>query len=388
MKRFLTVVSLFGSLYAYSQVGIGVTNPANSAMLEVSSTTKGLLPPRMAGADRNNISNPATGLMIWCTDCGTKGEMQVYNGTAWTNMTGGATSVFMSVPDAPTTVVASPGNTSASVAFTAPVNNGNTPITSYTVTSSPGNITATGSASPILVSGLTNGTTYTFTVVATNARGNSVPSTASAGVVPYLFTCGTNVTFAYNGASVTYGTISYNSRCWLDRNLGASRVATSVNDASAHGDYFQWGRGADGHQLINSPTTTVLSATDVPGNNSYILSPGGTGDWRSTPNNNLWQGVSGTNNPCPYGFRLPTAAEYSWVTGVTIGGAYTYLKMTASGYREAVSPAAYTITGQIAYFQTSTVSTTNNTVAYMGGGTGYTTTFIHTVGAPVRCIKD
>ena len=101
MKRFLTVVSLFGSLYAYSQVGIGVTNPANSAMLEVSSTTKGLLPPRMAGADRNNISNPATGLMIWCTDCGTKGEMQVYNGTAWTNMTGGATSVFMSVPDAP-----------------------------------------------------------------------------------------------------------------------------------------------------------------------------------------------------------------------------------------------------------------------------------------------
>jgi hypothetical protein len=72
MKRFLTVVSLFGSLYAYSQVGIGVTNPANSAMLEVSSTTKGLLPPRMAGADRNNISNPATGDLrntTWTLTC-------------------------------------------------------------------------------------------------------------------------------------------------------------------------------------------------------------------------------------------------------------------------------------------------------------------------------
>jgi hypothetical protein len=384
MKRFLTVGSLFVSIYAYSQVGIGVTTPANSAMLEVSSTTKGLLPPRMAGADRNNISNPATGLMIWCTDCGTKGEMQVYNGTAWTNMTGGATSVFMSVPDAPTTVVASPGNMNASVAFTAPVNNGGTPITSYTVTSSPGNITVTGTASPILVSGLTNGTTYTFTVVATNARGNSVPSTASAGVVPYLFTCGTNVTFAYNGASVTYGTVSYNNRCWLDRNLGASRVATSLTDASAHGDYFQWGRGADGHQLINSPTTTVLSATDVPGNNSFILI---LGDWRSSQNNNLWQGVSGTNNPCPYGFRVPTSAEYAWVTGVTISSAYaSTLKMTSSGYRDATN-GSYTIQ-QVAYFQTSTVNATNNNVAYMGGGPGNIPTSVRAQGNPIRCIKD
>ena len=386
MKRFLTVVSLFVSLYAYSQVGIGVTNPANSAMLEVSSTTKGLLPPRMAGADRNNISNPATGLMIWCTDCGTKGEMQVYNGTAWTNMTGGATSVFMSVPDAPTTVVASPGNISASVAFTAPVNNGNTPITSYTVTSSPGNITATGSASPILVSGLTNGTTYTFTVVATNARGNSVPSTASAGVVPYLFTCGTNVTFAYNGASVTYGTVSFNSRCWLDRNLGATQVATSVTDASAHGDYFQWGRGADGHQRLNSPTTTVLSTTDVPGNNSFILL---LGDWRSSQNNNLWQGVSGTNNPCPYGFRVPTSAEFSsWVGSYTISNAYaSTLKMTASGYRDAQN-GSYSISGQVAYFQTSTINGVNNNVAYMGGGPGNIPTAVRAQGNPVRCIKD
>jgi len=59
----------------------------NSAMLDVKSTTKGLLPPRMTAALRNAIASPAAGLIIWCLDCGS-GELQVYNGTAWTNVTG------------------------------------------------------------------------------------------------------------------------------------------------------------------------------------------------------------------------------------------------------------------------------------------------------------
>ena len=88
------------------------------------------------------------------------------------------------VPGAPTSVVATAGNTSASVAFTAPASNGGSVITGYTVTSSPGSITATGATSPINVTGLTNGTAYTFTVIATNAVGNSVPSAASTAVTP------------------------------------------------------------------------------------------------------------------------------------------------------------------------------------------------------------
>jgi hypothetical protein len=64
------------------------------------------------------------------------------------------------------------------------LSDGGTQITSYTVTSNPGGITATGTASPITVVGLTNGTSYSFTVVATNALGNSQPSTASNAVTP------------------------------------------------------------------------------------------------------------------------------------------------------------------------------------------------------------
>lgn len=74
---------------AYGQVGIGTTTPANSAALDISSTTQGFLPPRMTYIQRNAISGPVAGLMIWCSNCGPSGEMQVFNGTSWTNMIGG-----------------------------------------------------------------------------------------------------------------------------------------------------------------------------------------------------------------------------------------------------------------------------------------------------------
>jgi uncharacterized protein (TIGR02145 family) len=112
-------------------------------------------------------------------------------------------------------------------------------------------------------------------------------------------------------ASLRYGTVSSaGGRVWLDRNLGASRVATSMDDAQAYGDLYQWGRGADGHEKRNSPTTSTLSNSDTPGHGSFITVSNYPYDWRSSRNDNLWQGVSGTNNPCPAGFRLPTASEW------------------------------------------------------------------------------
>jgi hypothetical protein len=117
---------------------------------------------------------------------------------------------------------------------------------------------------------------------------------------------GSTITFTYNGASVTYGTVISAGRYWLDRNLGATQVATSSTDASAYGDLFQWGRGADGHQIRTSSTTTTTSATDIPGNASFIKS---SSNWRSAQNDNLWQGINGINNPCPSGYRIPTETE-------------------------------------------------------------------------------
>jgi len=53
------------------------------------------------------------------------------------------------------------------------------------------------------------------------------------------WSCGDSVTFTYKGDIVTYGTVESQGRCWMDRNLGASRVAITYNDFEAQGDLFQ-----------------------------------------------------------------------------------------------------------------------------------------------------
>jgi len=90
-KLFFLFVALICICEAYTQnVGIGTSTPNNSALLEVNSTIKGFLPPRMIAAQRNAIASPVAGLIIYCIDCGTNGgEPEYYNGTAWVNMIGG-----------------------------------------------------------------------------------------------------------------------------------------------------------------------------------------------------------------------------------------------------------------------------------------------------------
>jgi uncharacterized protein (TIGR02145 family) len=87
--KYLLLALLFLNLAANAQnVGIGTTTPNASAKLEVSSTNSGFLPPRMTFAQRNAIANPSQGLIIYCTDCGTKGQAQIFDGTDWTDLTG------------------------------------------------------------------------------------------------------------------------------------------------------------------------------------------------------------------------------------------------------------------------------------------------------------
>jgi uncharacterized protein (TIGR02145 family) len=60
----------------------------------------------MTQAQRNAISTPAAGLMVYCTDCGVNGEPQFYNGTSWVNMVGGTATAR---PTPTSTVFTSPG---------------------------------------------------------------------------------------------------------------------------------------------------------------------------------------------------------------------------------------------------------------------------------------
>ena len=77
----VTTVKTSGSISAGGKVIVGTSNAAStSAILEANSTTQGFLPPRMTRAQRNLIANPATGLIIFCSDCGLYGEPQFYDG--------------------------------------------------------------------------------------------------------------------------------------------------------------------------------------------------------------------------------------------------------------------------------------------------------------------
>jgi|GEM_PF-3917945 len=69
-------------------IGTGNDSPANSAVLELKSTTQGFLPPRLTFAQRNNIQSPDVGLLLYCIDCGYLGQLQVYNGNYWESMMG------------------------------------------------------------------------------------------------------------------------------------------------------------------------------------------------------------------------------------------------------------------------------------------------------------
>ena len=69
MKKTILILTLLcAATITQAQVGIGTSSPASSSQLDVTSTTKGLLPPRMTTSQRDAITSPATGLQIYNTD--------------------------------------------------------------------------------------------------------------------------------------------------------------------------------------------------------------------------------------------------------------------------------------------------------------------------------
>jgi hypothetical protein len=80
-----------------AQIGINTSTPNPSAALDIVSSNKGLLPPRMTSANMTDIANPAEGLVVFCTDCSPTG-LYLYNQSTWSNMSVGST------PDASSSV--------------------------------------------------------------------------------------------------------------------------------------------------------------------------------------------------------------------------------------------------------------------------------------------
>ena len=237
------------------------------------------------------------------------------------------------------------------------------------------------------ITGLAASTKYYVRAYATNAAGIGYGNEIS-------------LTTSYLNTSTDNTVVGANGRIWMDRNLGASRVATSINDEAAYGDLYQWGRGSDGHQLRNSGTTTTLSIADQPNHNLFIVTyPNGGYDWQSIFKDYLWQGVNGVNNPCPKGFRLPTESEWvteqkSWSPTDANGAFSSPLKLTPAGSRQRNGIVQGTIIGGVYWASSRRLDRATASGLYIADGVNHSGVTLNgagyerSFGFSCRCIKD
>ncbi len=393
-----------------TQVGIGTNTPASSSILEISSTNKGFLAPRLTTSERDAMVNPANGLQIfnittgclnyfidntWFEKCGTQitssiGELKCHEANLNGTIINGS----------------SISNVTVNIPYTGAysVSYGNQTISSTGVNG----ITANLSASTLL-----NGSGdlfFTLTGTPTSA-GNAEFALSIAGEsctfkVPVLidlasqYPSGTINCFGQGYTNIVEVTNPNTGKIWMDRNLGALNAATSLTDDTAYGDLYQWGRRSDGHQCRNSQMTTTLATNEQPlssffinVNSSISLPPN---NWLATPNDNLWQGLNGVNNPCPIGFRLPTETEFnnerlSWNYNNHKGAFFSVLKLTLGGSRANSAGNLYSVTIAGRYW-TSTIDGVYAKHMYIINSyptaDAYISSNQRAHGISVRCIKN
>jgi uncharacterized protein (TIGR02145 family) len=292
------------------------------------------------------------------------------------------------------------GQTASGVSTSVPYTGGNggyyaaqsvssTGVTGLTATLNPGLLASGAGTLTYTISGTPSATgtaTFNITLAGQSCSFNVIVNTLAAQYPANSVYCTSGPTAIVEVTNPTTG------KTWMDRNLGASQAATSSTDANAFGDLYQWGRGSDGHQCRTSATTTTLSSTDQPAHGNFILAPNAPYDWRSSQNDNLWQGVNGVNNPCPTGYRLPTLSELdaeraSWNSQNSAGAYGSALKFSMTGGRNFADAQINTI-GTNGSYWSSTINSTN------ASHIRFTISFADFInsnrafGLPVRCIKE
>ena len=391
------------TLNSFSQnVGINTTGnmPNDKALLDLDASPgndKGLLIPRLSTTNRDAIAAPIPeSLLIYNT---TTQCFEAWNGDAWV--------AFGCICQLPGTFTATTATNITATSFDANWTASAGASTYYLDVNTNINFTGTailnnydvGNVTSFTVSdlSLSCGTSYYYRLRASNDCGSGVSSNIIEITTYECFTpgCGTGTTIV----DVTNPTTG---KTWMDRNLGASRQATSSTDYLAYGALFQWGRAADGHECITwtsstngtpqSSTTSTLATSNTPGHSDFITNNASPYDWRNSQNNNLWQGVSGTNNPCPSGYRLPTEAEWnaertSWSSNTSAGAYASPLKLPVAGGRSCSSGSLFNV-GSHGHYSSSTIDGTNSRFLIFNSSTAVMLSYFRADGYSVRCIKD
>ena len=418
MKNKILLLSAFAlSTFTLAQVGINTTTPAASSDLELGSTNKALLLNRIAKT--TDVVAPIEGMVFYhsAQKC-----FKGYQNGAWVNIT-------TCTPNA------------NAITFNK-VNqyNGGSVINSQGIGYNGETIPSTSTIE--IEVAVTDATPYSFTATDANtgltysASGNfaaagtySVVLTHNAPTIDAFFSG--VITMPLSGASNSINlepridvksilasatavvNVNYGGQTWMDRNLGARRVATAINDVFSYGNHYQWGRPSDGHEITvwngDTPTngrgfadaTATLSATTTPGHPNFILNNAGN-DWLAAQADpDRW--ATANQGPCPAGYHVPTDAQ--WATadafnggaatngGTTVGwdnNTETYesaLKLPSAGFRLRADGSLYG-QGTHGYYWSSTVDGTSARNLSFSSTAARTLYDYRVYGLTVRCLKN
>ena len=273
----LTVVTLFFASAANAQVGVGV--PAGdihpSAELEVKSTTKGFLPPRMTKAERDAIVAPVAGLLIYQTDGDVMNPagLYFYDGAAWTNGLGA------------TGAVGSAGGTGAAG------KDGNVEFQNFKVSTTGDTLY------------LTNGN---YVVI----PGISLLNPPTSGFGPALVDIDEN----------SYKTVYIGKQQWMAENLKVSKYSDGTTIPNIT-DNTLWQNNTTGAWSYYN--------NEVDNNAKY----GKLYNWFAVSKT-----TNGNKNVCPTGWHVPTDAEWTVLTDYLGGASVAGGKMKEVGTTSWQSP--------------------------------------------------
>ena len=359
----LTSIGVLNNATINGKLIVGALSETSStAILDVSSTTQGFLPPRMTLAQRIGITNPAQGLMIYCTNCGTYGEPEYYNGNSWLTLSGASTSKAIptititvgnytytaNTPQGPNVATNSgtgnnytfsyigTGSTTYAASSTRPTNAGTYSVTVTVNASSDGNYTSTSSSAAFTIAKAvpivtpTIGT-YNYSLVTPTAQGPNTSTNTGTG---------STYTYSYIGTGFT----SYGPSATKPTDGGTYNVVSTVA-ASSDGNYAS---------SSSSPTAFKISLNLALGNSygggkvAYILK---SGDIGYDPNQQHGLIISGD--------LTPNLTDIIWGTfGILVGANGGLNNLSSDGYSTFVELG-------------SGINNTNLIVAVVGLGTNY-----------------
>ncbi|MCX6306892.1 MAG: hypothetical protein NT040_18150 [Bacteroidetes bacterium] len=335
----------------------------------------------MTFEQRNAISNPAEGLMVFCTNCSNSGNgvLSMFIEGKWRNF-----QWLCETPNAPTAGSHVPGVNQITWNW-----NSVPGAIGYRWNTTNDFLTATdmGVNTMKAEAGLNCGMVYTRYVWSYDHCGHSSAAPVSQSTSS-CFTCGPPVTVNHTAGPVAPATktVTYElvanlpgdpSKCWISKNLGADHQADSVNDATeaSAGWYWQFNR-KQGYK--HDGTTRTPNTTWITGINE-------SSDWVTT------------NDPCTIElgvpWRLPTLTEWNKINST--GGWTNWNEPWNSGVKLHAAGYLYSVTGVLisrgltgVFWSGSQDNFTNSGILTFNSGSSYMASGSKAYGHSVRCIRD